>query len=76
MSSDRFSSTSPYVSGSHLNNVGSYIAACTLFATLYGDNPKGPTTKPYGDIDPKVAEVIHDVVWKVVSTHELAGLRK
>lgn len=65
-----------YKDGIHLKNVGSYIAACTFFATLYGENPKGLTTEPYGDIDPKVAEVIHDVVWNVVSTHELTGLRK
>jgi hypothetical protein len=65
-----------YKDGIHLNNVGSYIVACTFFATLYGDDLEGLTTEPYGDIDPKVAEVIHDVVWKVVSTHELAGLRK
>jgi hypothetical protein len=65
-----------YKDGIHLNNVGSYIVACSFFATLYGEHPEKLTTAPYGDIDPKVAEVIHDVVWKVVSTHELAGLRK
>jgi len=65
-----------YKDGIHLDNVGSYIVACTFFATLYRENPEGLTTEPYGDIDPKVAEVIHDAVWKVVSTHELAGVRK
>lgn len=65
-----------YKDGIHLNNVGSYIVACTFFVTLYGENPEKLTTEPYGDIDPKVAEVIHDVVWNVVKGHELAGLRK
>jgi hypothetical protein len=65
-----------YKDGIHLNNVGSYIVACTFFATLYGVNPEKLTTEPYGTIDPQATEVIHDVVWKVVKNHELAGLKK
>ncbi|NQT38775.1 MAG: PEP-CTERM sorting domain-containing protein [Planctomycetes bacterium] len=65
-----------YNDGIHLNNVGSYIVACTFHATLYNENPKGLTAEPYGVTDPKLVETIHDVVWKVVSGHELTGVRK
>ena len=64
-----------YKDGIHLNNVGSYVVACTFFSTLYGENPKGMTAEPYG-VDPKVAEMIHDVAWNVVCKNELTGLRK
>ena len=60
----------------HLNNVGSYVVGCTYFATLYRQDPKGLSSEPYKVTDPKLAEVIQDTVWKVVSTHELAGVSK
>jgi hypothetical protein len=60
--------------GRHMNNVGSYVVGCTYFATLYRENPKGLPADPYKVTDPKLAEVIQDTVWKVVSTHELAGV--
>jgi hypothetical protein len=65
-----------YADGIHLNNVGSYIVGCTFFATLYKENPKGSPGKPYKVTDPKLAEVIQETVWKVVSKHELAGVSK
>jgi hypothetical protein len=60
----------------HLNNVGSYVVGCTYFATLYRQDPKGLSSEPYKVTDPKLAEVIQDTVWKVVSKHELAGVAK
>jgi hypothetical protein len=65
-----------YVDGIHLNNVGSYIVGCTFFATLYNENPKGLPGEPYKVTDPRLAEVIQETVWKVVSTNELAGVAK
>lgn len=65
-----------YEDGIHLNNVGSYIVACTFFATLYRENPTRLTTEPYEVIDPKLAQAIHDTVWNVVSGHELTGLQE
>ena len=65
-----------FADGIHLNNVGSYVVGCTYFATLYRENPKGLPAEPYKVTDPKLAEVIQDTVWKVVSTHELAGVAK
>jgi hypothetical protein len=57
----------------HLNNVGSYVVGCTYFATLYRQDPKGLSSEPYKVTDAKLAEVIQDTVWKVVSTNKLAG---
>lgn len=65
-----------FADGIHLNNVGSYVVGCTYFATLYQENPKGLPGEPYNVTDPKLAEVIQDTVWKVVSTTELAGVAK
>ncbi len=63
-----------FADGIHLNNVGSYVVGCTFFATLYKENPKGLPGEPYKVTDPKLAEVIQETVWKVVSTNELAGV--
>jgi hypothetical protein len=63
-----------YADGIHLNNVGSYIVGCTFFATLYRENPKGLPSAPYKVEDGKLAGVIQEAVWKVVSTQELAGV--
>ena len=65
-----------FADGIHLNNVGSYIVGCTFFATLYKENPKGLPGAPYKVTDPKLAEAIQETVWKVVSTHELAGISR
>ncbi len=65
-----------FADGIHLNNVGSYVVGCTYFAMLYKENPKGLPGEPYKVTDPKLAEVIQETVWKVVSTNELAGVAK
>ena len=65
-----------FADGIHLNNVGSYVVGCTFFATLYKQNPKGLPSAPYKVEDAKLAAIIQDVVWKVVSTNELAGIAK
>jgi hypothetical protein len=64
-----------FADGIHLNNVGSYVVGCTYFATLYKENPKGLPGEPY-KVHRKLAEVIQETVWKVISTNELAGLAK
>jgi len=63
-----------YKDGIHLNNVGSYIVGCTFLSTLYKESPERLLAAPYGINDPKLAKTIQDVVWKVVSTHELSGV--
>lgn len=62
-----------FADGIHLNNVGSYVVGCTYFATLYRENPMKLPSEPYKVTDAKLAEVIQDTVWKVVSANELAG---
>jgi hypothetical protein len=64
-----------FADGIHLNNVGSYVVGCTFFATFYKENPKGLPGAPYKVEDAKLAGIIQDAVWKVVSTHELAGVK-
>jgi hypothetical protein len=63
-----------YADGIHLNNVGAYIVGCTYYATLYRENPKGLQLAPYKVEDAKLAGIIQEAVWKVVSTNELAGV--
>ncbi|MGO9109030.1 MAG: hypothetical protein ACLP9L_07335 [Thermoguttaceae bacterium] len=65
-----------FVDGIHLNNVGSYVVGCTFFATLYRQNPKGLPSAPYKVEDAKLAGIIQDAVWEVVSTNELVGVAK
>jgi hypothetical protein len=65
-----------YKDGIHLDSVGSYVVGCTYLATLYRQDPQGLSSEPYKVTDPKLAEVIQDTVWKVVSQHELAGVAK
>jgi hypothetical protein len=65
-----------FADGIHLNPVGSYVVGCTYFATLFQENPKGLPGGPYQVTDAKLAEAIQETVWKVVSGHELAGVKR
>ena len=46
--------------GIHLNEAGSYLVGCTFFATLFGEDPAGLPTEPYGNIAPAVAVAVTD----------------
>jgi len=73
-----------FVTGTHVNNVGSYIAGCTYFATLYGESPVGlPVVEPYRQsassksdlpITNDLARIIQESVWEVVATHPMTGV--
>jgi hypothetical protein len=72
-----------YVDGIHLNNVGAYVVGATFYATIFRDDPRGLTAEPYNErlnpatdrrIDGKLRVAIQDVVWRIVSTHPLAGI--
>ncbi len=63
-----------FADGIHLNNVGSYVVGCTYFATLYKQSPVGLPSEPYKVTDKKLTAVIQDLVWRVVSWDELAGV--
>ncbi len=58
----------------HLDDVGSYVVACTFYATLFDDSPVGLSTDGYGKIDPELARVIQETAWKVVTTHKKSGV--
>lgn len=64
-----------YADGIHMNNIGSYILACTYYATLYKDSPVGiGVPSQYGSISSALATTIQQTVWEVVSTHPSAGI--
>jgi len=74
-----------YSDGVHVNNVGSYIVACTFYATLFGESPVGLPVGGYqGEprlrddrypISEDLARVIQETVWEVVATHPLTGVK-
>lgn len=65
-----------YKDGIHLNDVGAYLVAATFYTTLYRDRPDELDASLYGIKDPRLAAIIHQTVWTVVSTHPLAGIRQ
>lgn len=65
-----------YRDGIHLNSYGSYLTACTFFATIYKQSPLGLPTAPYGDLDPATAKIIQRVVWQTVQAEPFAGVSK
>ena len=72
-----------YVDGIHFNNVGAFIAGTTFYATMFKTDPRGVDARAYGPgksekdkpIAPELAKAVQDVVWEVVSTHPLAGVK-
>jgi hypothetical protein len=64
--------------GKDSGTIGSYTAACTIYATLTGTSPVGLTVKPYEMFDAeKDAELIgalQQAVWDVVAGHKHTGI--
>jgi hypothetical protein len=73
-----------YSDGVHVNNDGSYLVACTFYATIFGKSPVGLPIGPYQGqpglaadgirISPELARTIQETVWEVVSAHPLTGV--
>lgn len=63
-----------YKDGIHLNEPGSYVVACTFFATLFKQTPEGLPAEPYGRLAPELAKIIQETVWRVVREHPEAGV--
>jgi hypothetical protein len=63
-----------YKDGIHLNEPGSYLVACTYFATLFKQSPEGLPTAPYGRIAPELAQTIQQTAWRVVRAHPDSGV--
>jgi len=47
--------------GSHPDLIGTYLAACVVFASLYGQSPVGNTYDYYGKIDKEMAAFLQKV---------------
>ncbi|MGL4574027.1 MAG: DUF4886 domain-containing protein [Burkholderiaceae bacterium] len=47
--------------GSHPNLIGSYLAACTVYASVYGKSPVGNKYDYYGKIDAETAAFLQQV---------------
>ncbi|MFW6118793.1 MAG: sugar-binding protein [Planctomycetota bacterium] len=63
-----------YSDRSHQNYLGEYIVGCTFFATIYGENPVGLPTEPYGPIPAGLARTIQQTVWEAVNAHPRSGV--
>ena len=73
-----------YSDGVHVNNVGSYIVACTFYATIFKTNPVGLPIGEYQAnplmrddryaISDELARIIQETAWEVVATHPLTGV--
>ncbi|MCX7819396.1 MAG: putative Ig domain-containing protein [Kiritimatiellae bacterium] len=73
-----------YSDGIHVNNDGSYLVACTFFATIFRRSPVGLPVAGYQGrpglgadgvkISPETARTIQETVWEVVATHPLSGV--
>ncbi len=51
--------------GSHPNQVGTYLAAATVFASLYATSPVGLDYTYYGEIEPETARFLQEVAYDV-----------
>jgi uncharacterized protein YjdB len=59
-----------YADGIHMTNVGSYIVACSFFATIYKESPVGlPVPSQYGTIANAVRDIIQQTVWETVTNN-------
>ncbi len=73
-----------YSDGIHVNNVGSYIVACTFYATIFRRSPldlplAGYQGRPGEGADgvhitAEMARMVRESVWEVVATHPLCGV--
>jgi len=55
----------------HPSPAGTYLAACTFFAALYGASPVG---NPYvADLDPEVARYLQGIAWDTVQAYYVAA---
>ena len=69
----------------HLNNVGRYVAATTVYATIFGRDPAGipvpagqfvpnPDVSSDREITPDLSAALRATVWDIVSVHADSGL--
>ncbi len=73
-----------YADEVHVTNDGSYIIACTIYATLFGKSPVGLPVGEYQQrpgffgsmiqITPELAKIIQETAWEIVASHPLTGV--
>lgn len=54
--------------GNHPSLAGTYLTACVLFATLYGDSPVGGALPVDSDMSEQTAKTLQQVAWDTVTT--------
>ncbi len=54
--------------GSHPDLIGTYLAACTTYAAVYGKSPIGNEYTYYGAIDKDMATFLQTVAWETVTS--------
>ena len=64
-----------YNDGIHMGPVGSYVVGCTFYATLTRSSPIGLPSASYGQIDPRVAKIVQQTVFDVVTSQPLSGVK-
>ena len=52
--------------GSHPDLIGTYLAAATSYAAIYGRSPVGNTYDYFGRIEPEMARFLQEVAWDTV----------
>lgn len=52
--------------GSHPDLIGTYLAACVVYASLYGKSPVGNAYDYYGKVDKETAAFLQRVSWETV----------
>jgi PKD repeat protein len=60
-----------YSDGIHLTGAGSYIAACTYFATMYQEDPTGlGVPSEFGSVDATFKQAVQQTVWDVIKNYK------
>lgn len=52
--------------GTHPDLIGTYLAACTVYASVYGKSPVGNPYDYFGRIEPEMAAFLQQVAWDTV----------
>ena len=53
--------------GSHPDLIGTYLAACVVYASLYGKSPVGNSYDYYGKVDRDTAAFLQRMAWETVT---------
>lgn len=63
--------------GSHPDLLGTYLAACVVYASLYGKSPVGNSYDYYGKVDKETAaflqKIADETVWKFFGRKQIEG---